>query len=36
VGEVRSNLSMTWYLFKDEFDRVHPLISQRLMLEIKK
>lgn len=36
VGEVTSNLSMTWYLFKDEFDRVHPLISQRLKQEIKK
>ncbi len=34
VGEVTSNLSMTWYLFKDEFDRVHPLISQRLKQEI--
>lgn len=35
VGEVTSNLSMTWYLFKDEFDRVHPLISPRLKQEIK-
>lgn len=34
VGEVTSNLSMTWYLFKDEFDRIHPLISQRLKQEI--
>ena len=34
VGEVTSNLSMTWYLFKDEFDRIHPLISPRLKQEI--
>jgi len=34
VGEVASNLSMTWYLFKDEFDSIHPLISQRLKQEI--
>lgn len=34
VGEVASNLSMTWYLFRDEFDRIHPLISQRLKQEI--
>jgi len=34
VGEVTSNLSMTWYLFKEEFDRVHPLISSRLKQEI--
>ncbi|MBW6500906.1 MAG: heparinase II/III-family protein [Bacteroidales bacterium] len=34
VGEVTSNLSMTWHLFKDEFDKVHPLISQRLKQEI--
>ncbi|MFZ2341314.1 MAG: heparinase II/III family protein [Bacteroidales bacterium] len=34
VGEVTSNLSITWYLFKDEFDRVHPLISHRLKQEI--
>lgn len=34
VGEVTSNLSWTWYLFKDEFDKVHPLISQRLKQEI--
>lgn len=34
VGEVASNLSLTWYLFRDEFDRIHPLISQRLKQEI--
>jgi hypothetical protein len=34
VGEVTSNLSMTYYLFKDEFDKVHPLISPRLKQEI--
>lgn len=34
VGEVTSNLSWTWYLFKDEFDKVHPLISERLKQEI--
>lgn len=36
VGEVTSNLSWTWYLFKDEFDKVHPLISARLKQEITK
>ena len=34
VGEITNNLSWTWYLFKDEFDRVHPLISTRLKQEI--
>jgi hypothetical protein len=34
VGEVTNNLSWTWYLFKDEFDKVHPLISSRLKQEI--
>lgn len=34
VGEVTNNLSWTWYLFKDEFDKVHPLISARLKQEI--
>ena len=34
VGEVASDLSWTWYLFKDEFDKIHPLISQRLKQEI--
>ena len=30
VGEVTSNLSWTYFLLKNEFDKVHPLISQRL------
>ena len=34
VGEVTSNLSWTYYLFKEQFDKVHPLISQRLKQEI--
>ena len=34
VSEVTSNLSMTYSLFKDEFDKVHPLISPRLKREI--
>jgi len=34
VGEVTSNLSWTLYLFKDEFDKVHSLISKRLRQEI--
>ena len=34
VGEVTNNLTWTWYLFKDEFDKVHPLISKRLKQEI--
>ncbi len=34
VGEISSNLSWTLYLFKDEFDKVHPLISERLRQEI--
>ena len=34
VGEITSNLAWTLYLFKDEFDKVHPLISQRLRQEI--
>jgi len=34
VGEITSNLSWTLYLFKDEFDKVHPLISKRLRQEI--
>jgi hypothetical protein len=36
VGEVTSNLSWTWYLFKDEFDKLHPLIASRLKQEIMK
>jgi len=34
VGEITSNLSWTLYLFKEEFDKVHPLISKRLKQEI--
>jgi hypothetical protein len=34
VGEITNNLSWTLYLFKDEFDKVHPLIARRLKQEI--
>jgi hypothetical protein len=34
VGEVTSNLSWTLYLFKEDFDKVHPLIAKRLKQEI--
>jgi hypothetical protein len=34
VGEITNDLTWTWYLFKDEFDKVHPLISKRLKQEI--
>ncbi len=34
VGEVTSNLSWTLFLFKEQFDKVHPLISKRLKQEI--
>ena len=34
VGEITNDLSWTWYLFKDEFDKIHPLISKRLKQEI--
>ena len=34
VGEITSNLSWTLYLFKEQFDKVHPLISKRLKQEI--
>jgi Heparinase II/III-like protein len=34
VSEVVSNLSMTYALFRDEFDKIHPLISPRLKQEI--
>ncbi len=36
VGEIANILSWTWYLFKDEFDGIHPLISKRLKDEIMK
>lgn len=34
VGEITNLLSWTWFLFKEEFDKIHPLISQRLKQEI--
>lgn len=34
VGEIANVLSWVWFLFKDEFDKIHPLISQRLKQEI--
>ena len=34
VGEVTNNLSWTYFLFKDEFDKVHKLIAPRLLQEI--
>ena len=34
VGEIANILSWTWLLFKDEFDKIHPLISTRLHDEI--
>lgn len=34
VGEIANILSWTWYLFHDEFDKIHPLISKRLKDEI--
>ena len=36
VGEMTNILSWTWYLFKDEFDKIHPLIAKRLKEEIMK
>ena len=34
VGEVANILSWTYYFFKEEFDKVHPLISKRLKDEV--
>ena len=34
VGEITNNLSWTLYLFKEQFDKVHPLIAKRLREEI--
>ena len=34
VGEIASDLSWTWYLFHEEFDKIHPLISVRLKQEL--
>lgn len=36
VGEISNILSWTWFLFKDEFDKIHPLIAKRLKGEIMK
>jgi hypothetical protein len=36
VGEIANVLSWTWLLFKDEFDKIHPLIAKRLKNEIMK
>ncbi len=36
VGEITNILSWTWFLFKDEFDKIHPLIAKRLKDEIMK
>jgi len=36
VGEMANILSWTWFLFKDEFDKIHPLIATRLKSEILK
>src|SRR5690349_8430680 len=36
VGEMANNLAWTWHLFKEEFDKIHPLISIRLKDEIVK
>ncbi|MCF6332390.1 MAG: heparinase II/III-family protein [Draconibacterium sp.] len=36
VGEMTNILSWTWLLFKDEFDKIHPLIAKRLKDEIMK
>ena len=35
VGEVTNNLSWTLFLFRKEFDKVHPLISKRLRQAIR-
>jgi len=34
VGEIANILSWTWYLFKDEFNKIHPLIAKRLKDQI--
>jgi hypothetical protein len=36
VGEITNMLSWTWFLFKDEFDKIHPLVAKRLKNEIMK
>lgn len=35
VGEVAADLAWAWYFFKDEFDRVSPVISKRLVSELR-
>jgi hypothetical protein len=34
VGEIANILSWTWYMFREEFDKIHPLISSRLKDEV--
>src|SRR5690625_2982464 len=34
VCEIANTLSLTWFHFKDQFDKVHPLIAPRLHQEI--
>ena len=34
VGEIANILSWTWYLFHEEFDKIHPLIAKRLKDDI--
>ncbi|MCG8474333.1 MAG: heparinase II/III-family protein [Cytophagales bacterium] len=36
TGELASNLAMTQYLLKSAFDKIHPLINERISYEIKK
>ena len=35
VGKLAVDLAWAWYFFKEEFDKVHPLISKRIIKEIK-
>jgi len=35
VGEVAADLAWAWYFFKDEFDKVSPIISKRVVAELK-
>lgn len=34
VGEIVNTLAMSYLLFKDEFDQIHPLIAKRLKQEV--
>lgn len=36
VGEVAADLAWTWYFLKDEFDKVSPIVSKRLVSELRK